>query len=66
MATSPTLTPRRSIPACAGETLMARIALQCWPVYPRVCGGNLFFCVPCFVIVGLSPRVRGKRSAVRR
>ena len=51
--------PRRSIPACAGETCPAQLRTVFLEVYPRVCGGN-----PCAVRVrvvwcGLSPRVRG-------
>ena len=51
-----------SIPACAGET---RRGADCGAddgVYPRVCGGNLPALVMGFVVGGLSPRVRGKRS----
>ena len=32
---------RGSIPACAGEPLVLQPRPRLWPVYPRVCGGNL-------------------------
>ncbi len=52
---------RRSIPACAGESLPHRHGQACRRVYPRVCGGihaSIRFANACR---GLSPRVRGNR-----
>ena len=31
----------RSIPACAGEPYAEQLAIRCYRVYPRVCGGTL-------------------------
>ena len=31
-------------------------------VYPRVCGGTVVGAVPAYIVVGLSPRVRGNRT----
>ena len=61
---------RRSIPACAGETLPPPWRLSAIQVYPRVCGGNYSMTISVSWVSGLSPRVRGKRmsssaSAVR-
>ena len=54
---------QRSIPACAGEPLIA-IAAPAEPVvYPRVCGGTAFGLLPRRWPGGLSPRVRGNRSS---
>ena len=53
----------RSIPACAGEPRC--IASECallW-VYPRVCGGTCRYAPKCLSCPGLSPRVRGNRTA---
>ena len=49
-----------SIPACAGETAMARSLLASRKVYPRLCGGNLYQGVAQTQYLGLSPLVRGK------
>ena len=58
----------RSIPACAGETCPAGIAILAQTVYPRVCGGNAEPAPARIHKRGLSPRVRGKLlySAARR
>ena len=57
---------RRSIPACAGEPVLARPVCLVDQVYPRVCGGTR-----CRTGVndqgeGLSPRVRGNQSGSDR
>ena len=52
--------PRRSIPACAGETPPALYFGVIAKVYPRVCGGNRGGVLLCVAGGGLSPRVRGK------
>ena len=52
-----------SIPARAGEP---GLELRCGAgsgVYPRACGGTPTPCAVCVSSVGLSPRVRGNRSA---
>ena len=54
-----------SIPACAGEPIAAGELVHDVRVYPRVCGGTsgaVRLSLPC---QGLSPRVRGNRSAYR-
>ena len=51
----------RSIPACAGEPGPRPAALSRWEVYPRVCGGTHPFRLDFWLVVGLSPRVRGNR-----
>ena len=57
------LIPRRSIPACAGEPPSSMPPATSASVYPRVCGGTH----PAGGVKGsgdgLSPRVRGNRSA---
>ncbi len=58
------LTPCRSIPACAGETLALALAFLLVGVYPRVCGGNIQSCVCMMSFLGLSPRVRGKLAGM--
>ena len=52
----------RSIPACAGETLIIGVVLVVIKVYPRVCGGNRRGWAVHGHRTGLSPRVRGKRG----
>ena len=51
----------RSIPACAGETVVAISPYGLREVYPRVCGGNPGITRASSRGLGLSPRVRGKR-----
>ena len=51
---------RRSIPACAGETGSREAVHREAAVYPRVCGGNGWYCRSRSKRKGLSPRVRGK------
>ena len=48
-----------SIPACAGEPLPRRAAEEIAMVYPRVCGGTGMAGDGLYLLVGLSPRVRG-------
>ena len=55
----------RSIPACAGEPPPRSRRLRRSRVYPRVCGGTLNDACPQSIRTGLSPRVRGNRSAAR-
>ena len=50
-----------SIPACAGEPLMAGPNHAPFPVYPRVCGGTDAHIGHLLRKGGLSPRVRGNR-----
>ena len=52
-------TPRRSIPACAGEPPCSPVAYHVSKVYPRVCGGTPRRRTPRHPPRGLSPRVRG-------
>ena len=54
----------RSIPACAGETVPRAYVSSVGEVYPRVCGGNHLVVPIGQLIVGLSPRVRGKLWAI--
>ena len=53
---------KRSIPACAGETLDQPRQVTPSMVYPRVCGGNEEEADYWNSVGGLSPRVRGKRA----
>ena len=55
-----------SIPACAGEPSPGGPCRSCWPVYPRVCGGTIVGSWDSRAVTGLSPRVRGNRSAKQR
>ena len=50
-----------SIPACAGEALNGTKEAPIAQVYPRVCGGSWITPLLARSIIGLSPRVRGKR-----
>ena len=52
----------RSIPACAGETVIFGFRERLFAVYPRVCGGNLGLADEYHIDKGLSPRVRGKHG----
>ena len=52
-----------SIPACAGEPKMSRLAACSHRVYPRVCGGTMIWAAKIAVGRGLSPRVRGNRTS---
>ena len=54
----------RSIPACAGEPRLRCSTRSAMSVYPRVCGGTEAQYPNGSLIQGLSPRVRGNRSAV--
>ena len=51
--------PSGSIPACAGEPLLATGQRIPRRVYPRVCGGTPQPGLSLAGIAGLSPRVRG-------
>ena len=53
----------RSIPACAGEPRVGAEPGVRLPVYPRVCGGTRGVTSATWTNPGLSPRVRGNRSA---
>ena len=53
-----------SIPACAGEPLSLIDGCRPFRVYPRVCGGTPDAPQCYHIWVGLSPRVRGNRSAM--
>ena len=55
-------TGERSIPACAGEPLVARRQQLPAPVYPRVCGGTYIRRATTYGARGLSPRVRGNQE----
>ena len=57
-------TQRGSIPACAGEPELARVAEQLSAVYPRVCGGTGCWHSDRRILEGLSPRVRGNLRAL--
>ena len=61
-ATALARTKSRSIPACAGETVLFPQLDKPHPVYPRVCGGNGPELAAELALQGLSPRVRGKLS----
>ena len=50
-----------SIPACAGEPVLASSRNRAARVYPRVCGGTSSVGAPISSQCGLSPRVRGNR-----
>ena len=55
---------QRTIPACAGEPVVAiEINSQCRD-YPRVCGGTWKVFMSAIPILGLSPRVRGNLESV--
>ena len=55
---------QRSIPACAGEAPPLPTASVEAAVYPRVCGGSQRIGGIGAILMGLSPRVRGKLVAV--
>ena len=50
----------RTIPACAGETILLHPIPGITQDYPRVCGGNCLLSPSILFLAGLSPRVRGK------
>ena len=54
----------RSIPARAGEPLQRLPAARRVQVYPRACGGTVFRFSLVWSASGLSPRVRGNRTAI--
>ena len=53
----------RSIPACAGEARSSLATPPWWRVYPRVRGGSLPLALLARLLMGLSPRARGKPVA---
>ena len=53
----------RSIPTCAGQPIRLTKSRTSKTVYPHVCGAALLFPMPHAMTKGLSPRVRGSRSA---
>ena len=59
------VSPRWSIPACAGEPARDTERQPLPSVYPRVCGGTRPCRWHCSRYRGLSPRVRGNRVAHR-
>ena len=54
----------RLIPACAGKTLTKQLPGFESSAHPRVCGENVLYCVVGHIVVGSSPRVRGKLAHV--
>ena len=56
----------RSIPACAGEPPMSAAAMRVTAVYPRLCGGTGGYYWDKWGNDGLSPPVRGNRTAIHR
>ncbi len=58
IATQP-LSPRRFIPACAGNAFAAPSRNSPWPVHPRVCGERSKAWILAKTRSGSSPRVRG-------
>ena len=55
-----------SIPACAGEPPAVPGGAAPRPVYPRVCGGTGLSWSPRATKGGLSPRVRGNLTTIRK
>ena len=55
-----------SIPAYAGEPGLPQFRRRGGWVYPRVCGGTYRPCPLQVVAIGLSPRMRGNRVAIRQ
>ena len=55
-----------SIPACAWEPLGEGVVYRFEAVYPRVCGGTLKALASDLNVAGLSPRVRGNPTRMRR
>ena len=55
--------PSRSIPACAGNTIIASLQYGPETVHPRVCGEHDLANSAITMLPGPSPRVRGTRSA---
>ena len=54
---------KRSIPAPAGETASRPGRETPRTVHPRACGGNHFEWIGAGIVIGPSPRLRGKRLA---
>ena len=55
----PAASPRRSIPAPAGEPPRWMSGVRLYPVYPRACGGTELAIRWGLTVPGLSPRLRG-------
>ena len=53
--------PKRIIPAHAGQTSSPLAAWFAETDHPRACGANSMTCATCFHACGSSPRMRGKR-----
>ena len=53
-------------PACAGEPFRLLTFTSASEVYPRVCGGTIIIAAIPHHTAGLSPRVRGNQSTIRR
>ena len=53
----------RLIPACAGQTVDVHCASCRVGAHPRVCGADRLALSACFVLLGSSPRVRGRHLA---
>ena len=56
----------RFIPAHAGNTRVLKSRCASAPVYPRACGEHLNRFPLAFVLIGLSPRMRGTRKDFMR
>ena len=52
----------RIIPAHAGQTEIIKTHLRLLPDHPRACGANLCFALCFLLLLGSSPRMRGKRQ----
>ena len=52
----------RLIPACAGKTPMSPLSRRTARAHPRVCGENWAGLRPTILLMGSSPRVRGKHA----
>ena len=59
-----TWTRWRLIPACAGKTKAFYGVHFLSPAHPRVCGENSALKCLCVVVIGSSPRVRGKHRSM--
>ena len=63
---APVHAQHRSIPAPAGEPPEEPSHARLYRVYPRACGGTVFFAVLWTHPDGLSPRLRGNQLGCRR
>ena len=62
LAVSSDVTVNRFIPACAGNTAAASVAVPALPVHPRVCGEHALPAESTARVPGSSPRVRGTQT----